>query len=204
VHVIAALIAGGVLLAGGVADAQVTAALRIGAVGSTRLVRDSVVETVTVRPQVAPQLGLRASVPLGGSYAVGGDVAVSRSDLRAAGDSASTTVTGLTVWTPALFLQMSVLPWLRAEARLGAVIYHASEPQGTLFGEDAPVEPTLGLGLAVERPLGNRLVAALQLQYDAHRFSTTALQTRGFTGKTVVHRIGIGLSLGREFGRATR
>jgi hypothetical protein len=196
------LAAGPLLLCAGAAGAQVTVALRLGAVGSTNLVKDSVVETLDVRPLVAPQLGIRASLPVGGHYTVGAGLAVSRSDLRATGDTGTTTVTALTMWSPSVFLQAEIVPWLRAEAHLGAQIYDPGETVGTLFSQGAPIDPSLGLGLVMERALGNRLVASLFVDYDVHRFTTTALNARGFTGETVVHRIAVGLSLGREFGHA--
>jgi hypothetical protein len=183
--------------------AQVAVGLRIGAVGSSNLVRDSVVEALDVRPQVAPQLGLRVSIPVGKRYTFGGDLAVSRSDLRANGDTASTTVTALTQWAPGVFLRAALLPWLGAEARIGALIYDPKQTVGTLFADGAPIEPLLGLGVTMERALGSRLVAAVFVQYDAHRFTTTSLRARGFTGETTVHRVALGLSLSRAFGRAS-
>ena len=184
-------------------EAQVQVGLRMGAVGSTEIVRDSVVEPIEVRPQVAPQIGLAASFLWRDRLRIGATFAVSRSDLQAISDSATTSVTRLTLWAPGVFLRVGALPWLTAEARLGAVVYDPSETEGTLFSEGAPIEPYLGVGVAVERALGNRLAASLFAQYDAHRFTTAALDDRGFTGKTLVHRIALGLSLSREFGHAT-
>ena len=170
--------------------------------GSTNLVRDSIVENLEVRPQVAPLLAIRASLPVGKRYTFGGEAAVSRSDLRASGDTGATTVTALTLWAPSVFLRAAMLPWLGAEARLGALIYDPRETVGTLFADGAPIEPTLGVGVTMEHALGNRLVASLFAQYDAHRFTTNSLRARGFTGETTVHRITVGLSLSREFGHA--
>jgi len=160
------------------------------------------VEALEVRPAVAPQLGIRASLPIGGRYALGVGLSVSHSNLRATDDTATSTVTTLTMWSPSVFLRADILPWLGAEAHLGLQIYDPGETVGTLFSQGAPVEPSLGLGLAMERALGHRLTASLFVQYDAHRFTTTALGARGFTGATVVHRVAVGLSLRREFGHA--
>lgn len=175
---------------------------RLGAVGSSDLVRDSIVEALAVRPQVAPQLGLRAVFPAGGRWLVGGQLSVSRSNLRAETDTAAATVTALTVWAPSLVVRTSLRPWLAVEARLGALLYDPASPEGTLFSGGSPVAPMLGLGLAVERPLTDRFLASLFLDYDAHRFSTTALEQRGFSGATTVHRVAAGLSLAWEFDHA--
>jgi hypothetical protein len=175
---------------------------RHGAIGSSDMVRDSIVEALAVRPRVAPQLGLRAVFPAGGRYLVGGQLSVSRSDLRAETDTAAATVTALTVWAPSLVLRTALRPWLAVEARLGALLYDPASPEGTLFSDGAPVAPMLGLGLAVERPLTDRFLASLFLDYDAHRFTTTALEERGFSGATIVHRVAAGLSLAWEFDHA--
>ena len=175
---------------------------RVGAIGSSNLVRDSIVEPFAVRPQVAPLLGLRAIFPVGDRYLLGGQVTVNRSDLRAVTDTSAATVTALTVWAPSLVLRTAILAWLAAEARFGALLYDPATPEGTLFSDGSPVAAMLGLGLALERPLTTSFRAALFLDYDAHRFTTTALSERGFTGATIVHRVAVGLSLTREFGHA--
>jgi hypothetical protein len=174
----------------------------VGAIGSSDLARDSIVEAFAVRPQVAPQLGLRAVFPAGERFFLGGQLSVSRSDLRTVGDPASATVTGLTVWAPSLVVRTSLRPWLAAEGRIGALLYDPANPEGTLFSDGSPVEPVLGMGLALERPLTASFRAALFLDYDVHRFTTTALSNRGFTGATIVHRVAVGLSLARELGHA--
>lgn len=118
------------------------------------------------------------------------------------GDTSAATITSLTVWAPSVVLRAPVRPWLAVEGRVGALLYDPGDPEGTLFSDGAPVAPMLGLGLALERPLGARYRAALFVEYDVHRFSTTALEARGFTGATIVHRLGVGLSVAREFGHA--
>jgi hypothetical protein len=129
-------------------------------------------------------------------------VAVSHSDLVSHGDTGATTVTALTLWSPSVGLRAAATSWLVVEARLGAHIYDPGQTTGTLFSEGAPVEPMLGLGLSAERTLGKGFAAILGAQYDAHGFSTTALQSRGFTGKTIVHRVGLSVTLVRQFSHA--
>ena len=182
------------------ARAQVSVGVGLGVVGSSNLVRDSIVEVVSVRPQAAPQIGLRIETPLGGRYRVAGELSVSHSSLMARGEATSTKITGLTLWAPAVVLQAAVTPWLAGEARLGALIYAPSETESTLFSDGAPVTPVLGLGITAARALGDRLTGTLQLRYDLHRFTTNALKSRGFTGETVVHRIALGITLFRRFG----
>jgi hypothetical protein len=138
--------------------------------------------------------------PFRGTLWLTGDLEVSRSDLQSTGDTAATTITGLTVWAPTVALGTPLTPWLRAEARVGALFYAPSDRAGNLFSDGAPVEPALGIGLFVERALGRWLRGALHARYDIHRFTTATLEARGFDGKTVVHRVGISVSLSRRFG----
>jgi hypothetical protein len=174
--------------------------LGLGVVGSSNLVRDSIVEGITVRPQPAPQVGLRIETPLGGRYRVAGELSVSHSSLMARGSATSTKITGLTLWAPTVALQAAATPWLVGEARLGALIYDPSETESTLFSDGAPVTAVLGFGITAARGLGTRLTGTLQLRYDLHRFTTNALKGRGFAGETVVHRIALGITLYRRFG----
>lgn len=176
--------------------------LGIGAVASSNLVTDSIVETIAVRPQVAPQLDLRVEKTLSARYRLAGDLAVSRSTVEAHGPSSSSEITSLTLWSPGIGLVAAATSWLGAEARLGALIYDPGATEGTLFADGAPVTPVLGLGLRAERALSGTLTGALHIRYDVHRFTTDALKARGFTGETVVHRIAFGITLYRRMSRA--
>jgi len=180
----------------------VSLGLGIAGVASSRLVTDSIVNAIAVRPQIAPQVSLRVETPLSGRYHLSGDVAVSHSNLVAYGPTSSSTVTSLTLWSPGVTLRAAATPWLGAEARLGALIYDPGATAGTLFADGAPVTPQLGLGLRAERALGGALAATLHVRYDVHRFTTNSLKARGFTGETIVHRVALGVTLSRRLGRA--
>jgi hypothetical protein len=183
------------------ARAQVSLGLGLGAVASSNLVTDSIVEAIRVRPRIAPQLTIRVEKPLSGRYRLAGEISVSHSALMAYGDT-STRVTGLTLWAPVIAIEAAATSWLGAEARLGAVIYKPGQRDGTLFSDGVPVMPTLGLGLRAERRVTSGIRGSLQVRYDLHRFTTTRLKARGFTGETVVHRIALGVAFHRSFGRA--
>jgi hypothetical protein len=171
--------------------AQVTAGLRLGAVGSTALARDSIVAPVTARQNIAPLVGLRVEIPLRGVYRVAGELDVSRSNLMSRSDVSQTVVTGLTTWQPTIAVRVPATPWLTGEARLSAIMYAPSRKTGTLFSAGAPIRPALGLGITAARSLGRSWNLAVALQYDIHRFTTTALRARGFVDDTVVHRVGL-------------
>lgn len=184
------------------AAAQVSLGLRVGVVGSSELVHDSIVEPISVRPRLAPAIAARVSLPFRGRFHFSADLGVSRSDLESRADT-TTVVTSLTVWAPTAAVGFAPLPWIQTEARLGLLIYDPSITAATLFGDGAPVTPLLGLGLNLLRGLGAGFGAAIHVQYDVHRFTTDALEARGFTGRTAVHRVSVGLSLSRDFGHAS-
>jgi hypothetical protein len=176
-------------------SAQVTFGARVGAVWSSNLVRDSIVTAVTTRPNIGPLIALRVELPVRTRYRLAGEFAASRSSLVAHSSDGNVSVTGLTVLAPALALRVPAKPWLTGEARVGAVLYAPSRKSGTLFSAGAPIKPSLGVGLAADRPLGRSWVLAIALQYDVHKFTTTALRAQGFRDASVVHRIALMLAL---------
>ena len=178
--------------------AQVTFGARIGALWSSNLVRDSIVTTVTTRPRIAPVVALRVEVPVRDRYRIAGELAASHSTLMSYSANEDVHVTGLTVLVPALTVRVPATPWLTGEARVGAVLYAPSRKTGTLFSAGAPIRPTLGLGLSADRPLGRAWVVAIALQYDVHKFTTTALRAQGFVDASVVHRVAIMLAFSRR------
>jgi len=197
-----AIVAGATLGAPAVSAAQVTVSARLGLVASTALLEDSIVEAISLRPNPAPSVGIAIDTRLDPHYAVGAGIAVSRSDLRSRAASGDASVTTLTLWQPSIFLRYGANPWLGLEARAGALIYDPSTTVGNLFSGGAPVAPSLGLTASAERPLGGRLRAGLALQYDVHRFTTSTLENRGYSGSTVVHRIGVAVTLRHQMTHA--
>jgi hypothetical protein len=174
----------------------------VGIVASSRLVRDSIVDALTVRPQLAPQVQVRVEAALTPRYDVAGDVSVSRSSLMAIGTGESTRITTLTLWSPGVTLRARATSWLGAEARLGVLIYDPGATEGTLFADGSPVTPQVGVGLRAERALGAALAGTLHMRYDVHRFTTNSLKARGFTGETLVHRVAVGVTLYRKLSHA--
>jgi hypothetical protein len=194
------------LLSPAALNAQVTVGLRVGAVASTNLARDSIVTTMTARQNLAPLVALRLELPFRGASRLAGEVGVSRSNLMSRSDANATVVTGLTIWHPTIAVRVPATPWLSGEARLGAIMYAPGQKTGTLFSAGAPIKPSLGLGIAAARPVGPSWGLALVLQYDVHKFGTAALRAHGFREQSVVHRIAllVALSHRADHGDANR
>jgi hypothetical protein len=186
------------------AGAQVAISARAGLQLTSALVHDSVVEPITVQVRPAPVFALSIEGPLSRPFIVVAGVAVSRSNVVAHAPSGDVLLTGLTVWHPTLAMRRPILPWLGAEARVGAVIYAPSKRAANLFQDGAPVDATLGAGVQVERDLGAALAVGLSLQYDATRFTTKTLQAHGFVGATVVHRVSLSATIRRTLKTGTR
>lgn len=159
-------------------------------------------EAISLRPNTAPSVGIAIDTRLDPRYAVGAALAVSRSDLRSRAATGDASVTSLTLWQPSVFLRYGAQPWLGLEARVGALIYDPGITVGNLFSDGAPVAPMLGLAASAEYPLGSWLLAGLALQYDVHRFTTSTLENRGYNGTTVVHRLGLAVTLRHSLAHA--
>jgi hypothetical protein len=195
---LAALVLLGGLTVPATGRAQVRVGLYLGPVASTRLLRDSILEPVSVRANPSLAAAVSAETTLQGGYRAGLRLTASRSDVETHSPSqGSARVTTLTLWHPAGFLRHPITPWLVAEARIGLIIFAPSQRAGTLFREGASPRPALGLGLGVQRALGRHMALEAFTTYDVHRFSTAALRAAGFTGETVVHRFGLQVGLHR-------
>jgi hypothetical protein len=190
------------LLSPAALHAQISVGLRVGAVASTNLARDSIVTTVTARQNVAPLVALRVELPFRGTVRLAGEVGVSRSNVMSRSAANATVVTGLTIWHPTIAVRVPATSWLTGEARLGALMYAPGQKTGTLFSAGAPIKPSLGLGVAAARPLGRSWGLAVVLQYDVHKFGTAALRAHGFREQSVVHRLALLVALSRSVNHA--
>lgn len=176
--------------------AQVQVGVRAGAIVSSNLLTDSIVEPLRIRQNLAGFLGVTVDTRLDQRYRVGVAVQVSRSDavLRSPGEES--VITSLTVWHPSVTLRQS-FGRAEVEASLGVLVYNPSIEVGTIFSGGAPAEPVVGLGVSLTQPVG-MITAGLELRYDVHRFSTATLRNAGFSGETTVHRVAIGISIVRR------
>ncbi len=187
----------GTLTAPAAGRAQLTVELGAGAVTSTKLARDSIVEAFSVGPAVAPVLDLAVETVLNPRYRLAVTVQWARSDLERRATGPDARVLSLTVWSGGLALRRRIVGGATVEATMGVIKYAASaaERAATLFRDDAPLLPTVGLGARVERGLGSRLTLGLRAGYALHRFSTQALRSDGFNGDRTVHRLSLSVSL---------
>ena len=191
----AALALAAMVPATGPAAAQVRVGIRTGLVATSALVRDSIVETISLRPNPALTVGADIETQLTPSARVAVGLSLGRSDLVSRSPNGNIPVTTLTVWHPSVMLRQRATDWLSVEVHLGALLYDPSRRDGTIFRDGAPVEPVLGVGLEAVRPVSRRLLIGAGVGYDVHRFTTSTLQIRGFSGETTVHRVRVHMTL---------
>jgi hypothetical protein len=178
-------------------NAQSRLGIHGGGAWTSALVRDSITEPLAVRPAPGPGVAFSFDTPLGPGYRLEVRLGTTWSRLveHTAGESRD--IVSLAVWHPAVILTRQVVPGLSARAGLGALVYRPEETTANLFAHGSPIVANLGLGLQAERQVGAGLHLALDLTYDAHRFTTGSLRNQGFTGERVVHRLAVFLGVRR-------
>lgn len=193
-HGSAVLVGAICMLAATTARAQIVTELAVGATASSILVRDSIVQPFTVAPGVAPTLGLSVGTRLDDRYSVVIEARWARSTL--ARSDAALDVLPLTVWSAAVALRRDVTREAHLRATAGAVRYApaATGREATLFRDDAPLLPAVGLGAGLARPVGPAHLG-VDVAYTAHRFTTRALRADGFSGQRLVHRVTFSVSV---------
>ncbi|MBI4502561.1 MAG: hypothetical protein HY700_15550 [Gemmatimonadetes bacterium] len=179
------------------ASAQTRIAIRAGATGSSALVRDSIIQAFSVRPEIGPSIGFGIETGLDTRYRVGVSLSTTWGHLRRYEAAGSAEVVPLSTWTPAVSLYRILFPSISAGATVGAVIYRADRRASNLFRRGSSPMPLVGLGVRAERPMTNGLRLSLSLQYDVHRFSTPALADAGFSGERPVHRLSASVGVSR-------
>ena len=178
-----------IALAPGALAAQVQWTGRIGAVASTKIVSDAIVSPLTITPAVAPVLLLGGSIPLddkGRRFDV--ELGLASGSYASKENGVTTDLGTLRTATLTFGAEGQVAPWLRWRAALGFIKYLPAQKTG-IFQDGAPTRAAGGLGLEYHRTWrpGWDLTAALR--WDYHRFTTTHLQSQGYTGSEDVHRI---------------
>jgi hypothetical protein len=178
----------------GAARAQIRLDLGVGVLAGTNLVRDSLAAPTAARPNPAPVVTLGFDAPLDPTYRLGLEVEAARSTLALHGDS-SAAITTLTVWRPALRLSRDLGARLSMHVTVGVMLYAPSNRTATFFAAGTTPEPVAGIGITVRQRIGGAFALGLAVDYDVHRFTTTALTAQGFSGASTVQRVAVTLHL---------
>jgi hypothetical protein len=184
------------LNAGQIAQAQTDFYARLGLTGATKLLRDDILQEITLRQSLAPTFALGIAVPFTPLYRVGLEGTLTSSGYHS---SESNTNTDLgTLRTASLMLGLDGPVWrqFRWRAGLGLLKYLPADNTG-IFLQGGSTRFLVGAGLDYRRPIMNSWDVSAALRYDFHRFTTDELVTRGFSGTQGVQRVSLTLGLAR-------
>jgi hypothetical protein len=170
--------------------AQGTYYARLGAIGASNLLRDVIVDEITVKQSIAPMLALGGALPLGErGYRIGLEGTFASGKFHSS-ESGTDTDLG-TVRTGTVML------W---QAGLGGIKYWPSGDDG-IFREGGPLKFLAGAGVDYRRPMMAKWDLLTSLRYDWHRFSTDELEQRGFSQTQGVSRVSLSIGLSRGTSR---
>lgn len=180
------------------ATAQAEYFARIGAVGASRLVRDVIVNEITVRQSIAPMLALGASLPISArGYRVGIEGTLASGKFHSSESGAETSLGTIRTATLLLGLEGPLYRELRWRAGLGGIQYWPKDDTG-IFASGGTTRFLAGAGVDYRRPVLNRWDLMSSLRYDFHRFTTDELNRRGFSQTQGVSRISLSVGLARS------
>lgn len=173
------------------AGAQVRVTALIGATGSSSLVNDQVIETIEVKPALAPTFLVGASLPIGEKVRATLELGYGISSVEITEGGGPTEDFGtLGTFTAAVGLAGPILSRLDWRLGIGVLQYWPSEDTG-IFADGVPAAAVFGAGLDWRQPLSERWTGVVGARYDFHLFTTPALESAGFSGSQQVSRVGL-------------
>jgi hypothetical protein len=172
---------------------------RAGAVGASNLLRDVIFTEVTVRQSIAPMVALGGSLPVGSrGYRANLEATLASGMFHRSQNGSSANIGTLRTATLMLGLEGPVVPSLRWRLGLGGIRYWPADDEG-IFLSGGTTRVLFGGGVDFRRPLLAKWDVMTSLRYDFHRFSTSTLETRGFSQTQGVSRVSLSLGLSRGF-----
>jgi len=171
---------------------------RLGAVGANDLLRDVVVNEITVRQSVAPMLAIGGSLPVGArGYRAGLEATLASGGFHSTEAGAETGLGTLRTGTLMVDLEGPILRQLHWRLGLGGIKYWPRDDSG-IFLQGGSLRLLAGAGLDYRHPVLPRWDLMTSLRYDFHRFTTDELERRGFSQTQGVSRgsLSIGMSRG--------
>lgn len=180
--------------------AQTSGQLSLGLTASGALVTDGVLR-VTLRPTIAPTIGIAFAIPTGkGPYRALIEAHYARSSLHANDMDFGTTdnIGSLTTIDALIMAEGPVTGALRWQAGGGAIFYRPAENQGVFL--DGPTRRWLLAGGVVwTHPLSPGMRLVVTGRVDSHTFTTDILQARNYAGTQGVQRFGLHVGVERIF-----
>jgi len=171
---------------------------RLGAVGTSTLLRDLVVNEITVRQSIAPMIALGATLPIGPlGYRVGLEGTLASGKFHSSESGSDTDLGTVRTATLLLGVEGPLFPAFRWHAGVGGIKYWPTDEEG-IFLAGGTTRFLAGAGVDYRRPVLPRWDLMTTLSYDFHRFTTDALETRGFGQTQGVSRVALSVGLSRS------
>ena len=162
---------------------------RVGAVGATNLLRDVIVDEVTVRQSIAP-ISTRG-------YRVGLEATLSSGKFHSSESGAGTDLGTLRTGTLLLNVEGPLYHEFRWRVGLGGLQYWPADEDG-IFRSGGTTRFLAGAGVDYRRPVLSQWDLMTSLRYDFHRFTTDELESRGFSQTQGVSRVSLSVGLSRS------
>ncbi len=179
-----------------VATAQTTVHARLGLTGATDLVTDRITREINVRQNLAPTLLVGATMAVSPRLNAGVELSLGTGGVDATEAGQRFDLGTLRTGTLTIGVDGPLVWELRWRAGVGVLKYWPGEDTG-IFAQGGPTDYLLAGGIDYRRALTLDWAIVAGLRYDYHRFSTDALQARGFSQSQQVHRFGLLIGIAR-------
>jgi hypothetical protein len=177
--------------------AQLEYHARVGAVGASTLLRDLIVNEISVRQSIAPMIALGATLPIGPlGYRVGLEGTLASGKFHSSESGSDTDLGTLRTATMLLGVEGPLFRAFRWHAGVGGIKYWPADEEG-IFRAGGKTRFLAGGGVDYRRPVLPKWDLMTTLSYDFHRFTTDELEARGFALTQGVSRIALSVGLSR-------
>jgi hypothetical protein len=177
-------------------SAQTDYYLRLGAIGASDLLRDGIVNEITVRQSIAPLLVLGGSIPLKRGYRAGIEGMLSSGGFHSTERGVETSLGTLRTASLQLGLSGEIARPVRWWISLGGLFYLPKDDEG-IFLQGGTTRLVAGGGLDWRKPILPRWDIMTSARYDFHRFTTEELKNRGFGQSQGISRISLSIGIAR-------
>jgi hypothetical protein len=179
-------------------NAQLEYHARLGAVGASTLLRDVIVDEISVRQSIAPMIALGASLPIGArGYRVSLEGTLASGKFHSSESGDDTDLGTLRTATLQLGLEGPLYREFRWHVGGGGITYWPADDEG-IFRAGGTTRFLAGAGVDYRRPVLPKWDLMTTLSYDFHRFSTDELEALGFSQTQGVSRVSLSVGLSRS------
>ena len=170
--------------------------LRLGAIGASNLIRDGIINEITVRQSIAPLLVLGGSFSLKRGYRAGIEGTLASGGLHSTERGVETGLGTLRTASLQLGLSGPIAQSIRWWMGLGGLFYLPKDKEG-IFLQGGTTRLLAGGGLDWRRPVLRQWDLMTSVRYDFHRFTTEELKTRGFGQSQGISRVSLSIGIAR-------